>query len=69
MYRNIYQTKNSRYYFICLLMKPYQDSLDDSEDRSVDWKYTGRFLQFGELTYKLPSTGKPSVGERSDDKR
>lgn len=68
-YRNIYQTKNSRYYFICLLMKPYQDSLDDSEDRSVDWKYTGRFLQFGELTYKLPSTGKPSVGERSDDKR
>ena len=44
-------------------MKPYQDSLDDSEDRSVDWKYTGRFLQFGELTYKLPSTGELSVGE------
>lgn len=49
-------------------MKPYQDSLDDSEDRSVDWKYTGRFLQFGELTYKLPSTGKPSVGERRGSK-
>ena len=50
-------------------MKPYQDSLDDSEDRSVDWKYTGRFLQFGELTYKLPSTGELSVGEIRYTKR
>lgn len=61
--RNIYQTKNERFYFTCLLMKPYQDSLDDTEDRHVDWKFKGRFLQFGELTYKLPTTGELSVGE------
>ena len=60
--------KEFKILFFLFVMKPYQDSLDDSEDRSVDWKYTGRFLQFGELTYKLPSTGKPSVGERRGSK-
>ena len=49
-------------------MKPYQDSLDDTEDRHVDWKFKGRFLQFGELTYKLPTTGELSVGEIKWDK-
>ena len=44
-------------------MKPFCDSLENSEDRTVDWKYIGNFIQVGELTYTLPSTGEKAVYE------
>lgn len=37
-------------------MTEFIDTLTSSEDRTVEWKYTGRFLQIGELYYKHPIT-------------
>ena len=37
-------------------MSEFVDTLSSSEDRVVEWKYTGRFLQIGELLYRNPIT-------------
>ena len=37
-------------------MSEFVDTLSSSEDRTVEWKYTGRFLQIGELLYRNPVT-------------
>ena len=42
-------------------MSEYADSLAPSEGRTVDWKYTGKYLQIGELVYKNPKTGAVQV--------
>lgn len=42
-------------------MEPHCDSLENSADRTIDWKYIGNFIQVGELTYTLPSTGEKAV--------
>lgn len=42
-------------------MSEYSDSLTPSEGRTVDWKYTGKYLQIGELMYKNPKTGAMQV--------
>lgn len=47
--------------YFCLLMEPHCDSLENSADRTIDWKYIGNFIQVGELTYTLPSTGEKAV--------
>ncbi|KAK8832804.1 hypothetical protein WA577_004198, partial [Blastocystis sp. JDR] len=39
-------------------MPPFVDSLSDSSERSVEWKYTGHFLQMGVLHYTQPKTHK-----------
>ena len=44
-------------------MSGYSDSLTPSEGRTVDWKYTGKYLQIGELVYKNPKTGAIQVYE------
>ncbi|KNB42324.1 ADP-ribose pyrophosphatase [Blastocystis sp. subtype 4] len=33
------------------------DSLSNTEDRKIQWKYTGKFLQIGEVIYKNPVSG------------
>lgn len=49
-------------------MPPFVDSLSDSSERSVEWKYTGHFLQMGILHYTQPETHKQLViGWRASD--